>query len=75
MKLSTEQEPMLTNLFVLNARLESHEVQCEERNKTIFNRLEAIEKRLDDLNGLLTKLAVILLTGMGGVIITSLMRG
>ena len=75
MKISTEQEPMLTNLFVLNARLESHEVQCEERNKTIFNRLEAIEKRLDDLNGLLTKLAVILLTGMGGVIITSLMRG
>ena len=75
MKLSTEQEPMLTNLFELNARLESHEVQCEERNKTIFNRLESIEKRLDDLNGLLTKLAVILLTGMGGVIITSLMRG
>jgi|TARA_R100001082_G_C4329410_1_gene144917 hypothetical protein len=75
MKLSTEQEPMLTNLFELNARLESHEVQCEERNKTIFNRLEAIEKRLDDLNGLLTKLAVILITGMGGVVITSLMRG
>ena len=75
MRISTEQEPMLTNLFELNARLESHEVQCEERNKTIFNRLEAIEKRLDDLNGLLTKLAVILLTGMGGVVITSLMRG
>ena len=75
MRISTEQEPMLTNLFELNARLESHEVQCEERNKTIFNRLEAIEKRLDDFNGLLTKLAVILLTGMGGVIITSLMRG
>ena len=75
MRISTEQAPMLTNLFELNARLESHEVQCEERNKTIFNRLEAIEKRLDDLNGLLTKLAVILLTGMGGVIITSLMRG
>ena len=75
MRISTGQEPMLTNLFELNARLESHEVQCEERNKTIFNRLEAIEKRLDDLNGLLTKLAVILLTGMGGVIITSLMRG
>ena len=75
MKLSTEQEPMLTNLFELNARLEAHEVQCEERNKTIFNRLEAIEKRLDDLNGLLTKLAVILITGMGGVVITSLMRG
>ena len=36
MKLSTEQEPMLTNLFELNARLESHEVQCEERNKTIL---------------------------------------
>ena len=64
MKLSTEQEPMLTNLFELNARLESHEVQCEERNKTIFNRLEAIEKRLDDLNGLLNKIADILITGM-----------
>ena len=75
MRISTEQEPMLTNLFELNARLESHEVQCEERNKTIFNRLESIEKRLDDLNGLLTKLAIILLTGMGGVVITSLMRG
>ena len=70
MKLSTEQEPMLTNLFELNARLESHEVQCEERNKTIFNRLEAIEKRLDDLNGLLNKIADILITGMWGVVIT-----
>ena len=75
MKLSTEQEPMLTNLFELNARLESHEVQCEERNKTIFNRLESIEKRLDELNALLTKLAIILVTSMGGVIISLLIRG
>jgi hypothetical protein len=75
MRLSNEQEPLLTNLFELTARLETHEVQCEERTKTIFNRLESIEKRLDELNSLLTKLAIILVTSMGGIIITFLMRG
>ncbi len=62
-------------IYELTARIDAHEAKCEERDKTIFNRLDSIEKRLDDLNSLLTKLAIILLTGMGGVLITSLMRG
>ena len=65
---------MELKIYELTSRIDAHEAKCEERDKTIFNRLESIEKRLDDLNSLLTKLAVILITGMGGILITMLMR-
>ena len=65
---------MELKIYELTSRIDAHEAANEERNKTVFNRLESIEKRLDDLNSLLTKLAVILITGMGGILITMLMR-
>ena len=74
MKLEQSQETLLLNICELNARIEANEVQCEERTKTIFNRLEAIEENISNLNSLLTKLGVILLTGMGGLIVTLLLR-
>ena len=40
----------------------------------INSRLEAIEENISNLNSLLTKLGVILLTGMGGLIVTLLLR-
>lgn len=74
MKLEQSQDTLLLNICELNARIEAHEVQCEERNKTIFNRLEAIENNINNLNSLLTKLGIILLTGMSGLIVTLLLR-
>ena len=72
--LEQSQDTLLLNICELNARIEAHEVQCEERTKTIFNRLEAIEENISNLNSLLTKLGIILLTGMGGLIVTLLLR-
>ena len=42
-----------------------------ERESAI--RFEYIEKRLDDINGLLTKIAFILVTSMGGILISLLL--
>jgi len=38
-----------TDLNALNTRLLTHETQCEERWKTIFVRLEVLEKKVDKL--------------------------
>jgi hypothetical protein len=73
MKLEQSQDTLLLNICELNSRIEAHEVQCEERTKTIFNRLEVIEKRLNDINGILTKIAFILVTSMGGILISLLL--
>ena len=55
-------------LYDLESRLNSHEARCEERDKTMFNRLDNIERTI-------RQHTVALLAGMGGVIITLLMRG
>ena len=54
-------------LYDLESRLSSHEARCEERDKTMFNRLDNIERNIN-------KLAYILLTSMAGLIITLLMQ-
>ena len=54
-------------LYDLESRLSSHEARCEERDKTMFNRLENIERNIN-------KLSFILLTSMAGLIITLLMQ-
>ena len=54
-------------LYDLESRLSSHEARCEERDKTMFNRLDKIEHNIN-------KLADILLTSMAGLIITLLMQ-
>ena len=54
-------------LHELTARLEAHVARCEERDKTIFNRLDNIERNIN-------KLSFILLTSMAGLIITLLLQ-
>ena len=55
-------------LYELDSKLNSHEARCEERDKTMFNRLDNIERTI-------RQHTVALLAGMGGLIITLLMRG
>jgi|TARA_B110000858_G_C17761993_1_gene454992 hypothetical protein len=47
---------------------------CEERSKTIFNRLEKIEAALLQLNKNMFIAAMALVSGMAGVIWALLMR-
>lgn len=54
-------------LYSLESELKSHQARCEERDKTIFNRLENIERNIN-------KLSFILLTSMAGLIITLLLQ-
>jgi hypothetical protein len=55
-------------------RLTSHEAMCEERSKTIFNRLESIDDRLDSIHKNLFVIALTILSGMGGLILTLLLQ-
>ena len=55
-------------------RLAAHEAMCEERSKTIFNRLEKIETALQQLNKNMFIVAMALVSGMAGVIWALLMR-
>ena len=52
------------------SRIASHEAMCEERSKTIFNRLDRIDNSLDVMNKRMFTVGLTLLTGMGGIIIT-----
>jgi hypothetical protein len=47
---------------------------CEERSKTIFNRLESIDDRLDSIHKNLFVIALTILSGMGGLILTLLLQ-
>ena len=53
-------------------RLASHEAMCEERSKTIFNRLSAIEDGLESINNTLLKGAGVLICGMAGLVVSLL---
>lgn len=53
-------------------RLERHEAMCEERSKTIFNRLSAIEDGLESINSTLLKGAGVLICGMAGLVVSLL---
>ena len=52
------------------SRIASHEAMCEERSKTIFNRLDRIDLNLDTMNKRMFTVGITLLTGMAGIIIT-----
>jgi len=54
-------------IYDLTARLEAHVARCEERDKTIFNRLDNIERNI-------RQHTFALLGGMGAVVITLLLR-
>ena len=55
-------------------RIVSHEAMCEERSKTIFNRLDRIDGSLETMNKRMFSLGVMLMGGMAGLIVTLLMK-
>jgi len=55
-------------------RISTHEAMCEERSKTVFNRLDKIDERLDVLNRNMFVASMGLISGMAGVIITLALR-
>lgn len=59
-------------IFEAISRIERHEAMCEERSKTIFNRLDRIEEGLESLNKTLLTGAGILICGMAGLVVSLL---
>lgn len=59
-------------IFEAISRIERHEAMCEERSKTIFNRLDRIEEGLQSLNKTLLTGAGILICGMAGLVVSLL---
>ncbi len=56
------------------AKIQAHEAMCEERSKTIFNRLDRIDGSLDTLNKRFFTVGVLLISGMAGLIVTLLIK-
>ena len=56
----------------LNTKFSAHEVQCEERWKTIFGRLEDIEKKMDKMQNMLLGATGTVILFLGGIILTLL---
>ena len=52
------------------ARISAHEAMCEERSKTIFNRLESIESSIVQMQRNMFFIGFTLISGMAGLIIT-----
>lgn len=59
-------------IFEAISRIERHEAMCEERSKTIFNRLDAIDESLTSLNRMVLTAAGTVILSMGGVIVSLL---
>lgn len=57
-------------IHALESELKSHEVQCEERWKTTFNRLEEMEETLERIEDKLIKVAGALILFLGGLVIS-----
>ena len=58
----------------LESELKAHEVQCEERWKTTFNRLQDIEDGVKKLENRIITASGSIIVFLAGVIITLLMR-
>ncbi len=59
-------------IFEAISRIERHEAMCEERSKTIFNRLDSIDDSLTALNRMVLTAAGTVILSMGGVIVSLL---
>lgn len=59
-------------IFEAISRIERHEAMCEERSKTIFNRLDSIDESLTALNRMVITAAGTVILSMGGVIVSLL---
>jgi len=55
-------------------RIMTHEAMCEERSKTIFNRLDKIDQQLSGMHKNMFVLGITLISGMAGVIFTLITR-
>ncbi len=55
-------------------RIHSHEAMCEERSKTVFNRLDSIDAALGQNRRDFFTLSVLLICGMAGMITTLLLN-
>ena len=62
----------LNKLNQLNTRFLTHETQCEERWKTIFVRLEILEKKMDKLYTMSLAATGTVVVFLGGIILTLL---
>lgn len=51
-------------------RISTHEAMCEERSKTIFNRLDNIDNSLAGIGKSVFVLGMTIITGMAGLIVT-----
>ena len=56
------------------SRLTAHEAMCEERSKTIFNRLERIDGRLDTMSRHMFMIGFTIICSMAGLIVTLLLK-
>ena len=59
----------------IEKEMHAHEIQCEERWKTTFNRLEDIDANLRRIEGKIMLGAGSLILFLAGVIVTLLTRG
>ena len=62
-------------IYDLTARLEAHVARCDERDKTIFNDLAELKEELKEFRMLMTKIGVLLTSGVAGTLVTVLLRG
>ena len=62
----------LSKLNQLNTKFLTHETQCEERWKTIFGRLEILEKKMDKLYTMSLAATGTVVVFLGGIILTLL---
>lgn len=63
----------LERLHELESEMRAHEVQCEERWKTTFNRLEEIDETLERIESKIVKAAGALIVFLGGLVVTMAM--
>ena len=54
----------------LELELRTHEVQCEERWKTTFHRLESLEGTIERMEGRMLGIAGVLIMFLAGIVIT-----
>lgn len=54
-------------------RISTHEAMCEERSKTIFNRLDNIDNSLTGIGKNVFVLGMTIICGMAGLIVTLLL--
>ena len=71
---SQKQPEAMDKYWEAISRIASHEAMCEERSKTIFNRLDRIDNNLETMNKRMFTIALALLGGMGVIIVTMALR-